>query len=229
MAGLQARQQLTEVLEDIPSPIDLKDPLQALRWVQDTVERRPYRLDFFRAFARYLREHLSEPSRVLEIGSGPGHLASRLLADVPRIAEYTLLDFSDAMHALAQQELRAHSAVTRYVTADFRDEAAFATLEGVDVIVTMQAVHELRHKRHVGLLYRRLANILRPAGYLLVCDHTTDNAHSANAALFMTREEQQLALIEAGFIQVERLWDYAGITLHSARTPQRLTSAMDLT
>ena len=217
-----------DLQEDIPSPIDLKDPLQALRWVQDTIERRPYRLEFFRAFVRYLQEHLIKPSRVVEIGSGPGHLAAQLLADVPRIAEYTLLDFSDAMHALARQQLRAHSAVTRYVTADFRDEAAFADLECVDVIVTMQAVHELRHKRHVSLLYRRLANILRPSGYFLVCDHTTDNAHDKNEALFMTREEQQLALVEAGFIQVERLLDYAGMTLHAARKPQRPTPDMEL-
>src|SRR5579872_5062278 len=111
--------------EDIPSPIDLKDPAQAQQWVQETVERRPYRIDFFRAFGRYLEDRLIEPSRILEIGSGPGHLASQLLGRVPLIIEYTLLDSSDAMHALAREELRAHSEVTRFVTADFRDDTAF--------------------------------------------------------------------------------------------------------
>jgi hypothetical protein len=83
----------------------------------------------------------------------------------------------------------------------------------------MQAVHELRHKRHVNALYHRLSNVLRADGHLLVCDHTTDNASGANAALFMTREEQHLALIEAGFTQIERVLDYRGMTLHSARKP----------
>lgn len=211
---------IERVHEDIPSPIDLKDPVQALQWVNDTVERRPYRVDFFRAFGRYLEERLIEPSRVLEIGSGPGHRASELLARCPLIIEYTLRDFSDAMHEMARGELRAHSRVTQFVTADFRDEATFGGLGPVDVVVTMQAVHELRHKRHVGELYQRLSRVLRPDGHLLVCDHTTDNATGANADLFMTREEQNLALIGAGFGQIERLLDYGGMTLHAARKPR---------
>lgn len=205
--------------EDIPSPIDLKDPVQALQWVQDTVTRRPYRLDFFRAFVRYLQERLVKPSRVLEIGSGPGHLASQLLSGVPLIVEYTLLDSSNAMHGIARQELRAHADVTRFMTADFREDAAFGGLGPMDVIVTMQAVHEIRHKRHVAALYHRLLKALRPGGYFLVCDHTTDNANGANVDLYMTRQEQQSALDQAGFSKIEQVLDLGGMTLHAARKP----------
>jgi SAM-dependent methyltransferase len=208
------------VQNDIPSPIDLKDPAHALQWVRDTVERRPYRVDFFRAFGRYLEERLREPSRVLEIGSGPGHLAAQLLARVPSIVRYTLLDSSDAMHGMARQELRLHSEVTRFVTADFRNDVAFDGLRPFDVIVTMQAVHELRHKRHVRTLYQRLSNVMAPDGHFLVCDHTTDNANDTNLDLFMTREEQQLALSGTGFDRIEPLLDCGGMTLYAARKPR---------
>ncbi len=205
--------------EDIPSPIDLKDAAQALQWVQGTVERRPYRADFFRAFGRYLEERVTGPIRILEVGSGPGHLASQLLARISLIAEYTLLDFSEAMHRMARQELCTHSGKTRFVTADFREDTAFSGLGAVDVVVTMQAVHEIRHKRHVGALYQRLLNALRPGGHFLVCDHTTDNANGGNVDLFMTREEQWSVLGQAGFREIEQLLDLGGMTLHAARKP----------
>ena len=57
--------------DDVPSPIDFHDPVQARAWVQDTIRRRPYRPRFFAAFASALNERFDKPLDILELGSGP--------------------------------------------------------------------------------------------------------------------------------------------------------------
>ena len=99
---------------DVPSPIDFSDPAQALAWVDATVAKRPWRQHFFTAFAHALNS-LPDPSiRVLELGSGPGHLAKAILTACPRVTYYAAIDFSPAMHDLARTHgripLSAHKA-----------------------------------------------------------------------------------------------------------------------
>ena len=202
---------------DIPSPIDLTDPEQARRWVADTIRLRPYRFDFLRAFQEYLRQKTQEPIQVLELGSGPGHLAAHLLSNQPYIERYVLFDFSDAMHDMARGNLGEWTKKLQYVTADFRLPDALACLGTFDIIVTMQAVHELRHKRHAIGLYRQVIKTLKPSGHFLVCDHIARDLTAKNDGLFMTREEQHSTLEAAGFGRIGKLLDLEGMTLHSAQ------------
>ncbi len=88
--------------QDVPSPINFHDLEAARAWTQETVARKPYRADFFNAFAKSLSASGSAIS-VLELGSGPGHLAEQILLRVP-VSSYTLLDFSTAMHDLAREQ-----------------------------------------------------------------------------------------------------------------------------
>jgi predicted methyltransferase len=83
----------------------------------------------------------------------------------------------------------------------------------------MQAVHELRHKRHVEGLYEKVLRVLRPGGSFLVCDHVVRDPLAANADLFMTRGEQHQALVMAEFCGVETLMDFEGMTLLVGRKP----------
>ena len=42
---------------DVPSPIDFSDSEQARQWVEDATIKRPWRPDFFQAFANEIRTH----------------------------------------------------------------------------------------------------------------------------------------------------------------------------
>jgi hypothetical protein len=64
---------------DIPSPIDFSDAEQARRWVEDATIKRPWRPDFFRAFANEIRTYSNENATIVELGSGPGLLAEEML------------------------------------------------------------------------------------------------------------------------------------------------------
>ena len=67
--------------EDVPSPIDFHDPAQARQWERDTIEARPWRPEFFAAFVSALNGKFHRPFTILELGSGPGHLAERILSE----------------------------------------------------------------------------------------------------------------------------------------------------
>jgi hypothetical protein len=69
----------------------------------------------------------------------------------------------------------------------------------------MQAVHEIRHKRHVPALYQQLRSVLDVGGVLLVADHVPWDDSLRWTSLFMTLREQQDAFEAAGFCDVRTL------------------------
>jgi cyclopropane fatty-acyl-phospholipid synthase-like methyltransferase len=201
-------------MKDVPSPIDLRDPETAARWAAEANRARPYRTEVFDRMAAELRE--AKPgSSLLELGSGPGFLAAALLEVVP-VRSYTLLDFSDAMHDLARQRLAHHASRCVYVTADFSRPAWSAGLGPFDAIVTLQAVHELRHKGHAPSLHRAVRALLERGGLYLVCDHFAGLGGMQDHDLYATIEEQAEALSEAGFREVCQIHRVGSLVLHRA-------------
>jgi len=82
-------------------------------------------------------------ARVLELGSGPGFLAHRVLDRCPSIEGYTLLDFSEHMLGLSRERLVAFPAAT-FVLGSFKSEDWTRHVEGrFDCVLAMQSVHEL--------------------------------------------------------------------------------------
>jgi hypothetical protein len=77
----------------------------------------------------------------------------------------------------------------------------------------MQAVHEVRHKRHVPRLYRQIHGILAAAGLFLVADRLPLDDTPRSRSLFMTANEQLEALTDAGFKNVRRLASSEGLVL----------------
>jgi ubiquinone/menaquinone biosynthesis C-methylase UbiE len=77
----------------------------ASEWEATAMEKRPWRTEFFATFASELANMEPKAARVLELGSGPGFLANEVLSEIFGL-RMTLLDFSEAMHALARQRLR---------------------------------------------------------------------------------------------------------------------------
>lgn len=199
-------------IQDVPSPIDLRSMLDALAWEQ-TAMQRPYRLDFFNAFATELQKLNRNNLHILELGSGPGFLAKHLIDKLPDI-QMTLLDFSPAMHELAAKRLGNNPKVN-YIHASFKDAGWEQNLEKFDAVVTNQAVHELRHKAYAVDLHKAVKQVLKPDGIYLMCDHYFGEGAMQNDQLYMSLAEQRASMETAGFAVTEVLVK-GGRALYSA-------------
>jgi len=202
--------------EDVPSPIDFHDPAQARDWEEQTVKNRPYRPHFFAAFADALNGQFQHPIAVLELGSGPGHLAEFVLANCT-ISRYAALDFSLAMHDLARARLTRFLGQVQFVQRDFRDAAWEAGLGHFDAVLTMQAAHETRHKRYLVPLLEASRACLAEGGLLLYCDHYWEAGIGKHPDLYLEREAQPEALRRSGFTRIARIRDEGGIALYAAQ------------
>jgi SAM-dependent methyltransferase len=186
---------------DVPYGNDWDSAEEVAAWAEEADRIRPWR-------AR-IRDHIAgrvaalpPDARVLELGSGPGFLAHRVLQGCPNLAGYTLLDFSEPMLALSRERLARFPAAS-FALASFKSEDWTQRVGGpFDCVLSMQAVHELRHKRHARRLYEQAYQLLRVPGRILICDHTPFDDSPASTALYMTEREQQEALAEAGFTDV---------------------------
>jgi|CXWL01.1.fsa_nt_gi SAM-dependent methyltransferase len=199
--------------EDVPSPIDLRDPEDARDW-ERTAQARPGRGEIFEAFARELGALGKRPLAVLELGSGPGFLAAYLLNTVPDLA-LILLDFSIAMHDLARARLGSYADRVTYVERDFKQPSWSEGLGPFDAVVTNQAVHELRHKRHAAGLHAAVKVVLKPGAPYLVSDHCYSRGFG-NERLNMTATEHRDALFKAGFSEATPIATVGTLVLYRA-------------
>ena len=199
---------------DVPSPIDLRHPDDAREW-ESKAQSRPGRDIIFHSIAKELKLLGHDNINVLELGSGPGFLAHFLLNEISNLS-LTLLDFSPAMHELAQRRLSNQSAQIEFILRDFKDSAWTEHLGQYDSIITNQAVHELRHKRHASNLHKQVRTILKPGGAYLVSDHYYGNGGLDNGNLYMTAEEQGKALVSSGFSEVKHVVTAGSLVLHYA-------------
>ncbi len=201
---------------DVPSPIDLRTIEHAAQWAAEALAKRPQRPLFFEAMADELER--SKALCVLELGSGPGFLAEHLCARLAGVS-LTLLDFSDAMHTLARSRLADHLGRVHFVERSFLEPEWTRGLPVFAAVVTMQAVHELRHKRRACTLHAQVRHVLAQGGVYLVCDHYAGDDGMQNTSLFMTVEEQANALRDGGFSDVTLLRKERGLALFAARAP----------
>jgi SAM-dependent methyltransferase len=198
---------------DVPSPIDLRLMEDARPWAETALARRPVRPEIFDAFAREIG---AGPRRVLELGSGPGFLAEHLLRANPEL-DYVALDFSGAMHQLAAERLGDRAVRVTFVERSFREPAWSEGLGPFDVVVTHQAVHELRHKDYAAALHAQVRPLLAPGGRYLVCDHFLGEGGLSNDQLYMTVAGQREALLRGGFGTVGEVMVKGGLALHRAQ------------
>jgi hypothetical protein len=174
---------------DVLSPIDLQTMEDARAWEASAMIKRPWRTDFFLEFKNAIASANFPIKRVLELGSGPGYLADYLIAALPSL---------------------------EYVQRSFREEDWMHGLGNFDCVVTLQAVHELRHKRHTATLHAGVKSILNTPGLYLVCDHTVGVGGMRDNELYMTLGEQRDALSDSGFSKVEPVLCKEGLALHLA-------------
>ena len=105
------------------------------------------------------------------------------------VHRYVALDFSPAMHALAAEHLGELASRVTFVTRDLREPGWPADLGTFDAIVTLQAAHETRHKRHLVPLLERARTLAAPGGLLLYADHYL-TAATTLPALVLARADQ---------------------------------------
>lgn len=215
---------MTENEADVPYGEDFHDPVAAANWAQTAPKKRPWRTDFFRLFADAVSGSRLPAPRVLELGSGPGALAEFVLEHCPSVTDYTLLDFAHPMLELSRQRLLSARVRPHYVHANFKQPDWTGQLIGAfDFILTMQAVHELRHKRHAATLYAQVRSLLSPQGVFLACDHLPgEQPTAARRALFMTIDENLAALSAAGFASARCIENSHDMALFIAPVPQTL-------
>ncbi|HEX7649219.1 MAG TPA: class I SAM-dependent methyltransferase [Noviherbaspirillum sp.] len=201
---------------DVPITVDFRREDHARDWTEAAMSVRPWRVDFFNAFAGEIGKSGSASAcRVLELGSGPGFLAERLLTSHVALS-YVAVDFSAAMHDLAKQRLGNLCARVQFVERNLRDADWSDGLGDFHFAVTHQAVHELRHKRYAPTLHAKVRELLKPSGAYLVCDHFCGEGGMSNDQLYMSVEEQRQALMDAGFTKVEQVLLKGGLVLHRA-------------
>jgi SAM-dependent methyltransferase len=201
--------------DDVPIRVDFRDPATARTWIEDTRIRRPYRPRFFAAFCAALASRSA--LRILELGSGPGQLAREILVHCD-VRSYVALDFSPAMHEIAAEHLGELASRVTFVTRDFREPAWPGDLGTFDAIVTLQAAHEARHRRHLVPLLERARTVVAPGGVLLYADHYL-TPETTLPALVPARADQPLALERAGFVDVELRYEEGNMALWSGTNP----------
>ena len=203
---------------DVPYGEDLQSPEGAAAWAHAADRKRPHRLPVRQAIVERIQQ-LPDGARVLELGSGPGSLAEQVLSQCARLGAYTLFDFSEPMIAMSRQRAGTFAAA-QFVVGDFRNSSWTGAVPGLwDGVVSMQAVHEVRHKRHAPSLYREIFRVLRPSGLLAVCDRTPEDSSIRSTALFMTAGEQLEAMRGAGFVDVRLVTSGDALALCEARKP----------
>jgi len=201
---------------DVPSPVDLRRLDDARAWADEVMVKRPWRVEFFDLFASVIQKAAAgKHVRVLELGSGPGFLAEHLLKALPSI-EYVALDFSPAMHELAAQRLGPLAECVKFVERSFLEESWGHGLGEFEVVVTLQAVHELRHKSRAPRLHAQVKELLSSGGSYLVCDHFSGEGGMSNDQLYMSVAEQQEAIRLGGFQNVRQLHAKGSLVLHHA-------------
>jgi SAM-dependent methyltransferase len=170
----------------------------------------------FRELAQQVAQlSAGRPCRILELGSGPGFLAQAILAKAPNLT-YVGIDNSPAMHFLARERNSDKSSQIALIERSFKDSEWPKGLGKFDLVVTNQAVHELRHRCHATSLHQQVAEVLNTGGVYLVSDHFLGEGAMSNPDLYMTQDEQLECLRISGFVNVVRIFQIGDLVLHKA-------------
>ena len=199
---------------DVPYGDDWDNAATVVAWAEAADRKRPWRSQ--------IRDHiaarvalLARDARVLELGSGPGFLAQRVLRRCAHLESYTLMDFSESMLAMSQERLAAFPAAS-FVLASFKSDDWMGRVAGrFDCVLSMQAVHELRNKRYAPRLYEQIHQVLTVPGGIMICDHTPFDDSPSSTALYMTEQEQQEALLASRFTNVRIELSINGLVLYT--------------
>ncbi len=184
---------------------EFHDKAFALGWADRFVPS-PERLALFNIILSELQGMIPENGRVVELGIGPGYMASHLLAAMPAI-EYCGIDYSMPMLEIASNRLGQHSSRVTYTQADLQQDAWEDMIaRPVDAVISTWALHDLGSQQNVMSVYAKSAKALASQGILLNGDFIKPDGtiHDFEAGRFhIARHLDMLRL--AGFGEAECL------------------------
>jgi SAM-dependent methyltransferase len=199
-------------MRDYTGPHDYFDAAYVNDWTSVANSKRPFRIELFEAIVTELA--VLQASKVLDVGSGPGFLAERVLAGC-NVDSYHLFDFSPYMLELSRARLINAGERAVYHQESFLDEGWWRSLPApYDAIVSMQAIHEVREAAKIPKLYGELRLLLREGGILLIADEVNDGNQQEEHLLSLT--EHEAALLKAGFTGFRRVHSGGDLMLFAA-------------
>ncbi len=175
-----------------------------LAWPENEFRKRPEREAIFAEFVRQVNNFDKAELSILEIGSGPGLLAERLLKKCS-IRRYFLFDFSPFMLDLSRKRLlRFTDKEIHFKNGDFKKPEWFRVLpKDFDCIVSLQAIHEAGDNQEITRVCKDLKQLLKPSGLILVTD-IVKNA-SCKKPERLTALEYLQVLHSAGFLNCQEI------------------------
>jgi SAM-dependent methyltransferase len=199
-------------MHDYTGPHDYFNEDYVDEWASIANLKRPFRQRIFEIFAAELLK-LDHPC-VLDIGSGPGFLAERVLMECD-VESYHLFDFSPRMLELSSERLESFVDKTVYHEGSFLDDGWWKLLPmRFDAIVSLQAVHEVRDSGRIPRLYAECRRLLRSGGLMLIADQI--NKDEKQEEHFLSSEEHRAALLGAGFDSVRVVCEVGDIGMFAA-------------
>lgn len=170
-------------MNDVASPIDLRNYKDAVEW-QDTANvKRPWRKDFFEYYASLIKRHAFDFSEAMH------QLAQQKLT--------------------SSQQARTNYLIGNFKEPDWQSTIK----QKYDFIIIHQALHELRHKKYAADFHITVKKLLKPKGYYLVCDHLCAPHAMQNDQLYMNKQEHIGALKEASFENIKMPLEIEGLCL----------------
>lgn len=177
----------------------------ALGWAErfvPTLERR----ELFSIILLELQALIPEDGRVVELGIGPGYLASHLLEAMPAI-ENCGIDFSRPMLEIASARLGHHSSRVTFTQADLvQDDWENMITTPINAIISTWALHDLGSQKNVNTVYAKSAKALGGQGVLLNGDFikSEGTTHEFEAGRFQIARHLEM-LRNVGFGAAECL------------------------
>jgi trans-aconitate methyltransferase len=163
------------------------------RWEAQQSHYLPQREERFQVMIGLLRELAGTTPAVLDLGSGPGSLARRVVDWVPG-ARVVAIDADPLLLELGRQAVGDRGGSIRWLQADLRSDSWVETVRiwgAVDAALSTTALHWLSPREQADV-FTRLAGLIRVGGILVNGDHLTfdhDQQHIAAAAKALQEEE----------------------------------------
>ncbi len=177
----------------------------ALGWAERFVPTQERR-ELFNIILLELQALIPEDGHVVELGIGPGYLASYLLEAMPTI-EYCGVDFSRPMLEIARARLSRYSSRVAYTRADLvKDDWENIITTPINAVVSTWALHDLGSQKNVNTVYAKSAEVLCSQGVLLNGDFIKPEGttHQFEAGRFQIAKHLEM-LRNAGFCNAECL------------------------
>jgi tRNA (cmo5U34)-methyltransferase len=166
------------------------------QWAEGQDKREAEREEIFRLIARTLSDDPLAPLAILDLGAGYGALSQFLLTHFPN-ASAACQDGSEEMAKLGRQRMEHLTGRFDYVLCDFSKPDWSHKIEGsFDAVVSAIAIHNVRLPEIIKSIYEETFLLMKPGGCFLNFDRMTPS-----------KEDQLAFLQEAGFSDVQCLWD----------------------